>query len=101
MEFTFHYFWLIKLLIAAISLFASYKAIMTHGFKSKFWNITAAIILILAVISPVKIDSTQTKQVNQMMTKQIADRHLDIPPLKTDNSFKENAPIGITQEDLK
>ena len=101
MEFVIHWFWLVKLLAVGLVLGASYKAIVTHKFKSTLWNYIAIILAVIGLIMPIKIKPV-TDNTNKIMDTQIVEKHKEIPPLIKDNSFKQAGNItGITKQDLK
>ena len=94
------WFWLVKLALAATTLYILYVAVVKHKFKSKLWNIVAVISLILGYIMPVKLVPT-TDNVNAIQNTQIEHAKV-LPPMVTDNSFEKSTNVvGITSEDLK
>lgn len=101
MELTIHWFWIIKLAMLLVSVFATYKATITYSLRNKVWNVVASALLLLIIVSPIKMQPT-TNNVNSTMDRQIAERHTELPPMVSDDSFNQSANItGITQKDLK
>ena len=100
MEFTFAWFWIVKLGLATIVVWVAYKAVYTHKFQSKGWNIFAGILLLLSFVSPVKLNPT-TDRSHTMQSAAIEQAKV-LPPMAKDNSFKQsNTLTGVTKEDMK
>jgi len=104
MEVTFAWFWAINLsLIIAIvySLFKLIKSIINEK-NIKRWFIINAILIILQVINPIKINGTNSNVINNSTNYNIKQSKV-LPPVKVDNSFKEevNSVHGISKKDLK
>lgn len=99
MELMFAWFWIVKLILMFIFFYAFYKAFM-FKLKSKFWNITAVIVFIIAFVMPVKLD-TNTRVVQVQSNEAIKNSKV-LPPKVEDNSFSEKQKgLGITEDDLK
>lgn len=94
------WFWVVKLIVALLTIGVVYKATIQHSFQSKLWNTVAIIAVLLAFIQPVKMD-VQTKNVTNHANQQISKNKV-LPPKVTDNSFSQSQKLdGITKEDLK
>ena len=100
MEIIFAWFWLIKLFVSAILVVSIYFAFWKKRGKSTIWNVVTAILLILAVINPVKI-KPETDKVNSLQNVKIEQQKV-LPEMVSDNSFeKKSNVVGISKEDLK
>lgn len=99
MELMFQWFWVIKALVGIALAFSVYKMISSK-FKSKFWFIMTIIGIVLAIISPVKMDlQVHNKQVQSNAAVESTKREL--PPKVEDTSFKKSQEgIGIKKEEL-
>lgn len=99
MEFMIAWFWLVKVILMFIMAFVLYKAVKWN-FKSKLWNILSIIVLVLAMITPLKI-VPETDKVNTLQNSQIEQSKV-LPEMVKDESFKKSTNIdGITKTDLK
>lgn len=101
MELTFQWFWLVQLVLflaVAYSIYRSYKA----EFKSKKWHIIVAILLILGIVQPIKMEQSNLGVVHQQETSNI-EQSKALPEMVVDTSFKEavKAKKEITKEELK
>ena len=99
MEITIAWFWLVKLGATLVVIYAEYIAFYKHKFKNTLYNIIAAILLILSVVQPFKLEPT-TKQVNAQQSIKIEQAKV-LPPLVKDESFKNNVVPGISKEDIQ
>lgn len=101
MEIMIQWFWLVKLLVASIIISVAYIAFFKKKFESKFWNILAFVLIILAIINPVKLEP-ESKSLNTSMNRFIENGKV-LPDKKEDNSFREKVESvqGIKEEDLK
>ena len=101
MEVTIAWFWLVKTLAFLMTFGAVYMAVYKKSFQSKVWNVIALVLLVLAYIQPVKMETT-TATINTMSNTQIEQQHSVLPPKVIDNSFEESTIIKkISAEDLK
>ena len=55
LELVIQYFWILKALSILVLAFTVGKAVVIHKLKSKLWNIIAVIMLVVAIVSPVKL----------------------------------------------
>ena len=98
MEVTIAWFWLVKLAAGAVVLYSIYKA-FKNEFKSKFWNVSSIILVILFLVNPIKINPV-TDNVNYQMNTKIANSKI-LPELKTDDSFKKSNDLdGISKDEI-
>ena len=101
MELTFQWFWLVKATLLILTLYVAYKAAWVNRMGSKVWNILFLVLVVFAMMSPVKMNPT-TNQVNSMSNLQIEQQHRELPPMIRDNSFRESTNVKqITPEELK
>ena len=93
-----HWFWLVKLILGFLVGFVLYYGIKR---KSKPLLITAGILLLLALVSPVKLDVNTRQQTNRANT--LVQQSKMLPEKVVDASFKAkiNNIDVITDEDLK
>lgn len=104
MELTLHWFWLVNVVLAVAVLFSLYKGAVTAKKSKKPWNKWTTISFILItfhVFAPIKLD-VDTRSVQQISNKAIAEVRKTIPSKVEDSSFKQNSQItGITEKDIK
>ena len=55
LEIVIQYFWILKVISILLFTFVVYKAVVIHKLKSKLWNTLAVIMLVVAIVSPVKL----------------------------------------------
>lgn len=100
MELTFAWFWGIKLLAFIMTGIAAYKVIIQHKFENKIWNGVATALLILAIVSPIKLDGTGSTQYKSNQTYNIK-QSKELPPKTESKKWQKIHVDGITEEDLK
>ncbi len=100
MEVTFAWFWIIKLIWTAIVAFVWIKA-YNRRFKNLVWNVLLAIVSILFVLSPIKINGTNSNSTIQQENNAI-EMSKELPEKVQDNSFKNgNSEVkSITKKDI-
>lgn len=101
MELMLQWFWLVKLLAILVflgSIYYAYKA----KFKSKTRNAIVVILAIIAIVSPVKLEQTNTYKHSTVMNNMI-EQSKQLPTKVIDNSFntKTAEDMRITPDDLK
>lgn len=101
MEFTFTYFWAIKLVVLSTIAFFGYKSAYQHKFRSTLWNVLFGIMVLLGLFNPIKLQPT-TDNVTRYQNVLI-EQHKVLPPMVRDNTFSDNSESvqHITQEDMK
>jgi len=109
MEIVFAWFWLIKAILLILIYITLYLGIkkrnyrIEHNIKARFniWLILFSLLMIIFMISPMKINGTNSVQVNENIDQSIKQSKA-LPPVKVDNSFNEsNSLNGISKDDLK
>ena len=100
MELTLALYWLVKLTLVGIMVYTAYKAFVVYKFEKIGWNIAFVVLLILGVISPVKIDGTNTTQYHQNQALSVAASKTLAPKVESQD-FRKIPTNGITKEDLK
>lgn len=96
-----HYFWVIKYTLLVLFAGAVYRAAVVKNFKSTLCNVVVVILLVLAIVSPVKLQ-IDTQSVHKAQDK--AQEVLKVvPPKVEDKSFNDSMKDlkGISKEDLK
>lgn len=99
MELTFAWFWLLTLAKAGIGIYIGYKVIECH-LSSKFWNIAALVYITLVIMSPLKIDGTNSKEFKTVQEQRIVTTKT-LPPKVESKGFQKISTEGIAEEDLK
>ena len=100
MEFMIHYFWLVHLTILGLAMWTAFKAIITHKFKHKAWNIVALIFGVILIFTPIKLKPT-TDAVNLQQNTRIEQQKV-LQPKVIDTSFDKATQVPhIQAEDLK
>ena len=100
MELILAWYWLVKLTLVGIILYTAYKAFIVYKFEKIGWNIVFVVFLVLGVISPVKIDGTNTTQYHQNQVLSISANKTLAPKVES-KDFRKISTNGITNEDLK
>lgn len=100
MEFIAAWFWIVKTILFLLTIGIAYKALISCRFQSTFWNILLALALLFAVISPVKIDGTNSTQYKASQENVIQQNKV-VPEKTTADNWKKINVNGITKEDLK
>lgn len=99
MDIMVQWFWLVKLSLALVTIYVAYKAFFEKKFKSKVWNVMAGILLVLAIVQPVKMD-VQTK-VHTDRANIAIEQSKVLPDKVQDNSFEKSTNVkGISKEEI-
>jgi len=98
MEITIAYFWLLNLCMVAFTIFAIYRAVVTLNLKSKVWNATAVVLVLISLFNPFRMSQPP---INTQQTYHIEQSKV-LPVKVTDDSF-ETKTAGVkhlTKQDL-
>ena len=105
METTIAYWWIVKLVILALSIYLLSKAYKestkTKVFFNK-WMRASMVIFTISLINPIKVDGTNSVHTVQHVNSAI-ELSKELPEKVVDDSFKTSveAPMSITNEELK
>lgn len=101
MEIMISWFWLVKLVFALVTIFVCYKAFFKHKFGSKFWNITALVLVLLAIYQPFKLNSTAVTNLYKAQQNRVIEQAKVLPEKIEDSSFKDaQKNLGITKQQI-
>lgn len=100
MEIMIQWFWILKLILSLVFAFTVYKAI-SWGFKNKVYNVLSVVFLVLAIVSPIKLQPESLKMYKN--EDKVIQSTKVLPNKIVDKSFKDsgNSLQGISKEDLK
>ena len=99
MELTFTWYWIVQV-VAFIVALSTISMAFKHKFSSTFWNIIALVAIILAIVSPVKIDGTDNAQYMPQQESTIASTKALLEKTIADN-WEKITVEGTNKEDLK
>ena len=87
MEVTFAWFWVIKSILAIVTLYITYKAIWVHKVQNTLWTALLALCAVLLMFNPIKINGTNSVEALRQQTYTIMGRKV-LPEKVRDTSFE-------------
>ena len=103
MEFEFRWYFMIQIIMAFVLFYASYKAVVVHKLKKKFWNIILILIAICIIYMPVRFDYGVGKYEYQNTgIQKTEDGYKKVPPKIEDKTFEQKSESvkGISKDDI-
>jgi len=96
MDFVIHWFWVVKYTILLSGVFVGFKVYSNRNNPktAKRWAILGGILVILAIITPVKLE-TNTRSMQQTSNYQIQETKKELPSKIEDNSYDKRKTTGL------